>query len=246
MLRKLNVSDRFVQIDPVYPTGMIIVKVGHEGRPDYHIEPDLAFDHIGLTPESHQLVKEADCVFFGTLVQRNEKSRNTLRELLDEVPQTLKYLDLKLRKNYYTQEIIESSLKVANILRVKENELYLLKNELSLFEYESRGLATELINEYNLDIVLVTRSKAGAFAMDRDGRFFEDQGYVIDLVDTVGAGVAFSAGFLHIYLETKDLEAALQFGNASGALTSETHGATIPISKGQIIELMNSGKRRQL
>ena len=245
MLRKLNVPDQFVQIDPVYPTGMILVKVGNEGRPDYLIEPDLAFDHIGLTEEILQLAREADCICFGTLVQRQEKSRNTLLKLLEESPHVLKYLDLKLRKNYYTREIIENSLRIANILRVKENELYLLKNELSLFEYESIGLARELISEYNLDVVLVTQSKAGAFTVDKDGRYFEDSGYVIDLVDTVGSGAAFSAAFLHIYLEDKDLETALRFGNAAGALTAETHGATIPISKKQIIELMKSGKKRE-
>jgi fructokinase len=245
ILRKFNVPDQYVQIDPVSPTGVVIVKVGHEGRPDYLIQPDLAFDHIELTPEAIQLVREADCICFGTLVQRHEKSKDTLEKLLDEIPGTLKYLDLKLRKNYYTKEVIESSLRIANILRVKENELYLLKNELSLFEYESKGLAAELITEYNLDIVLVTQSKSGAFALDKEGRFFEDRGYVIDLVDTVGSGVAFSAGFLHIYLQEEDLEAALQFGNAAGALTAETQGATVPISKKQIIELMQSGLRRE-
>jgi fructokinase len=90
---------------------------------------------------------------------------------------------------------------------------------------------------------LVTRSKAGAFALDREGNYFEDRGYVIDLIDTVGSGTAFSAGFIHFYLENKDLEAALQFGNAAGALTAETHGATIPISKKQIFELMKNGLR---
>jgi fructokinase len=245
MLKRLNVTDQFIQIDPVFPTGMVMIKVGHEGRPDYLIEPDLAFDHIEPTPASLKLVKEADCLCFGTLVQRHDRSRNTLKELLDEIPQTLKYLDLKLRKNYYTKEIIEKSLTIANILRVKENELYFLKNELSLFEFESKSLAEELINEYNLDIVLVTQSKAGAFALDKEGRFFEDRGYIIELVDTVGSGVAFSAGFLHVYLEGHDLEAALRFGNAAGALNAETQGATHPISRKQILELMNTGARRE-
>ncbi|HPV19495.1 MAG TPA: PfkB family carbohydrate kinase, partial [Prolixibacteraceae bacterium] len=75
--------------------------------------------------------------------------------------------------------------------------------------------------------------------------YMEDKGYVINLVDTVGSGVAFSAGFLHVYLEEKDPEAALRFGNAAGALTAETHGATIPISKNQILDLINTGIRRE-
>ena len=245
MLKKINVPDQYIQIDPVHPTGMILVRVGNEGRPDYHIEPDLAFDHIELTDEILQVVREADCLCFGTLVQRHEMSRNTLVSLLEEIPGTLKYLDLKLRKNCFSNEIIEDSLKIANILRVKENELYLLKNELSLFDYESKSLAAELINEYNLDVVLVTQSKEGAFALDKEGHYFEDRGYVIDLVDTVGSGIAFSAGFLHVYLEEKNLETALQFGNAYGALTAETHGATTPISRKHILELMNSGQRRE-
>ena len=243
LLQKMNITDKYVQLDPFLPTGVANIKIGNEGRPDYLIEPDMAFDHIELTADTLELVKEADCLCFGTLVQRHGSSKNTLRELIREVPSNLKFLDLKLRKNCYTKQIIENSLLVANVLRVKESELYLLKNELSLFEYESKALAEELISEYNLDIVLVTRSKAGAFALDNKGNYFEDRGYVIDLMDTVGSGTAFSAGFIHFYLENKDLEAALQFGNAAGALTAETHGATTPISKKQIFELMKNGLR---
>ncbi len=245
MLKKLAVTDKYVQMDPVFPTGYASVRIGSEGRPDYLIAPDLAFDHIEITPEILDLAGSADCICFGTLVQRSGISKNTLRELIAAAPQALKFLDLRLRKNCYSAKNIEDSLKTANMLRVKESELYLIKNELGLFEYDSRGLAQELISEYDLDIVLVTRSKAGAFFLDRDGNYMEDKGYVINLVDTVGSGVAFSAGFLHVYLEEKDPEAALRFGNAAGALTAETHGATIPISKNQILDLINTGIRRE-
>ncbi len=244
MLNKLKISDELIQIDPVFPTGIATVRVGSEGRPDYIIEPDQAFDHIGISPEILKLMAEADCICFGTLVQRAEISRNTLREIVTAAPSALKYLDLKPRKNCFTKQVIEDSLRMANILRVKESELYLLKNELSLFEYESNSLAQELINEYSLDVILVTRSKAGAFALDKEGAYYEDQGYVIDLVDTVGSGAAFSAAFLNVYLSEKDLYAALRFGNAAGALTAETHGGAIAISRKQITELMRVGERR--
>lgn len=244
MLDKLVITREYVQTDPLYPTGTAQVKVGSEGRPDYLIAEKLAFDHIESTPAMMALAGEADCICFGTLVQRSETSGDTLRKLIGAAPGALKMLDLKLRKGCYTREIVSESLWMANVLRVKENELYLLKNLLGLFEYESRALAGELASEYHLDVVLVTRSKAGAFGVDSAGNYFGDQGYVIDLVDTVGSGVAFSAGFLHLYLEEKDPVEALRFGNAAGALTAETHGATIPISKKQITELIRTGKRR--
>jgi len=244
MLEKMGISGDFVQIDPVLPTGMASIKIASEGRPDYLIEPDLAFDHIDSAKVLFDLVKDADCLFFGTLVQRCEISRNTLQEIIAAAPSSLKFLELKLRRNCYSQSVIENSLRMADILRVKENELYILKNEIGLFEYESKALALELINDFKLDIVIVTRGKHGVFAIDKAGNFFEDRGFIVDLVDTVGAGVAFSAGFIHVYLEEKNLESALRFGNASGALTTETHGATVPISKRQISEFMIEGKHR--
>lgn len=243
-LRKLEISDENVQIDPVFATGIAHVRVGSEGRADYIIDPDMAFDHIEFTAEALKIVRDADCLVFGTLVQRYGISKNTLKELLKESPGLLKYLDLKLRKNCYNRPVLESSLHAADILRVKENELYTLKSDLGLFEYETKALAQEVINEYNIDVVLVTKSKSGAFAITRDGGFFEDPGYKIDLMDTVGSGSAFSAGFLHVYLENQDIEEALRFGNAAGAATAATHGATSMITKKRITELMRKGERR--
>jgi fructokinase len=243
-MKKLEISDKNVQVDNAFPTGTATVRVGSEGRADYIIEPDVAFDHIELTADALKLVRDADCLVYGTLVQRYGISKNTLRELLNDAPRPLKYLDLKLRKNCYNRPILESSLQAANILRVKENELYTLKSDLGLFEYETKALAQEVINEYNVDIVLVTKSKSGAFAITNDGGYFEDPGYMIDLIDTVGSGSAFSAGFLHVYLENKDVEEALKFGNAAGAVTAATHGATSVITKKRITELMRKGERR--
>jgi fructokinase len=204
----------------------------------------MAFDHIEFTAEALKLVREADSLVFGTLVQRFGISKNTLRELLNEAPGPIKYLDLKLRKNCYNRSILESSLRSSNILRVKENELYTLKSELGLFEFDTRGLAAEVISEYKLDIVLVTKSKSGACAMSSDGFYYEDPGYMIDLIDTVGSGSAFSAGFLHIYLENHDIEEAVRFANAAGASVAATHGATSMVTKKRITELMRTGERR--
>jgi fructokinase len=243
-LRKLEISDENVQIDPVFPTGTAHVRVGSEGRADYIIDPDMAFDHIEFTAEALKIVRNSDCLVFGTLVQRYGISKNTLKELLNESPGLLKYLDLKLRKNCYNRPVLESSLHAADILRVKENELYTLKSDLGLFEYETKALAQEVINEYDIDVVLVTQSKSGAFAITRNGGFFEEPGYKIELMDTVGSGSAFSAGFLHVYLENQDIEEALRFGNAAGAATAATHGATSMITKKRITELMRKGERR--
>ncbi len=243
-IAELGISSENVQIDPVFPTGTVHVTVDAEGRPDYSILKDVAFDHIECTAEALKLIRDADCLCFGTLVQRYGISKNTLRELIREAPRPVKFLDIKLRKDCYTKSIIENSLYYADILRLKENELYSLKNELGLFAYESKGLAKELIAEYGLDMVLVTKGKNGAFVLDKEKNFYEDPGYYIKLVDTVGSGVAFSAGFMHYYLAGKGIIESLKFGNAAGALTAATHGATKFIAKSKILDLIKQGKRR--
>lgn len=241
---ELGISNENVQIDPVFPTGTVHVTVDTDGRPDYSILKDVAFDHIECTAEALKIIRDADCLCFGTLVQRYGISKNTLRELIREAPKPVKFLDIKLRKDCYTKSIIENSLQYADILRLKENELYSLKNELGLFAYESKGLAKELIAEYGLDMVLVTKGRNGAFVLDKEKNYYEDPGYYIELVDTVGSGVAFSAGFMHYYLTGKGIGESLRFGNAAGALTAATHGATKFIAKSKILDFIKQGKRR--
>ncbi|AGN00456.1 sugar kinase, ribokinase [Salinarchaeum sp. Harcht-Bsk1] len=50
-------------------------------------------------------------------------------------------------------------------------------------------------------------------------------GFDVDVADTSGAGDAFVAGFLSIWLAADDLDEALAFGNACGAIASQRVGA---------------------
>src|SRR6266566_2693406 len=48
----------------------------------------------------------------------------------------------------------------------------------------------------------------------------------VDLVDAVGAGDSFDAGFLHQFLRGADLETCLANGNLAGALSTTRAGGT--------------------
>ena len=64
------------------------------------------------------------------------------------------------------------------------------------------------------------------------------------LADTVGSGDAFSAGFIHYYMNGRTIEEALQFGNAAGSLVATTTGATAPISKDEILNFIAAPHER--
>jgi len=80
---------------------------------------------------------------------------------------------------------------------------------------------------------LVTKSKLVAIklgeqgaALQTDDKMISIQSIPVNIVDTIGAGDAFDAGFLYGYLNRWDLEKALQLGVVCGALSTQAAGGT--------------------
>jgi fructokinase len=239
-LRKLGLSDENIQTDYEFPTGSVKVKIDEQGLVDFNIITDVAYDHIEITGEMIDAFSQADCVCYGTLVQRYGISKNTLRELIHESPDVVKFLDVNLRKKCFTAATLEDSLRMANILKANDEELLTIQELLGLKNRHLQDLAKEAIETFKLDIVLCTLGPNGAFCLTKDDEFFYDPGYQIILGDTVGSGDAFSAGFVHYYMNGHSLEEALQFGNAAGAIVATTTGATAPIAKEEILNFMSA------
>src|SRR5882724_6812198 len=115
-----------VQLDDRYPTGTVKVTLDDKGNPEYFIVPKVAYDFIEVTRELLQLAAEADCICFGTLVQREEASRLSLHRLLDAAGRAVKFLDINLRQDCYFRETIAESLTKANILKLNLSEAHYL------------------------------------------------------------------------------------------------------------------------
>ncbi len=237
-IRCLGLSDENIQTDYEFPTGSVKVKIDENGIPDFNIITDVAYDHIEINTEMIEAFSEADCVCFGTLVQRYGISKNTLRELIHESSDVVKFLDINLRKKCYTAASVEESLRMANILKTNDEELLITRELLDLKHTNLKDLAREALEAFNLEIILCTLGSNGAFCLTQEDVFHYDPGYQISLGDTVGSGDAFSAGFVHYYMNGQPIDEALRFGNAAGAMIATTIGATAPVSKQQIIDFM--------
>lgn len=245
-LRKLGLSDENIQTDYEFATGSVKVKIDEHGNPDFNIITDVAYDHIEINAEMIDAFSEADCVCFGTLVQRYGISKNTLRELIHEAPDVVKFLDINLRKKCYTAASVDESLRMTNILKANDEELLITKELLGLKSKNLKDLAMEVLISFNIKIILCTLGSNGAFCLTQEDVFHYDPGYQINLGDTVGAGDAFSAGFVHYFMNGEAIEEALRFGNAAGAMVSTTTGATSPVSKDQILDFMTIPNKRNI
>ena len=239
-LRESGLETHNVQVDPALPTGTVEISLSPKGEPDFEIIPRVAYDQIEFTEDLRQLAGNADCIYFGTLAQRSSRSRETLQKLLEAAPSSaIRLLDINLRKQCYTAQTIQDSLLQATMLKLNESEVVILAKILGLPE-RADEFAGEIVKTSGLTHCLVTRGERGVYARSRTGEECAVSGISVDTVDTCGAGDAFTAGFITEFLSGAGLVRSCRFGNALGALVAGTKGATSPISRGKVEELLLS------
>lgn len=230
-VQHFGLSMKTVQRDPKRPTGRVNVTVDAKGQPTFEIVKNVAWDAIEETPEARALVARAEAVCFGTLAQRSARSRATIQGLLSHARSArLKVCDINFRQRFYTREIVEASLRAANLLKLNEDELPVL---LKLVEIRANGAASRsdvlgLMKNFDLDLVCVTLGERGAVLHTRPAEI-HSPGYRVKVADTVGSGDAFTAGLVVKLLSGAPHEEALDFANRVGAYVASKPGATPPL-----------------
>tara|TARA_R110001583_G_C5671033_1_gene411099 strand:- start:12517 stop:13395 length:879 start_codon:yes stop_codon:yes gene_type:complete len=180
-----------VQIDDEHPTGRVdVTLVGSE--PSYTIAPDVAYDFIETDGELNKW--SDDCLLYhGTLALRNKISRQTLTELSSR-PNLSVFLDVNFRDPWWSIEDTHHWLNNARWAKVNHHELIALG-------YDSADMKEDMLRfhtKFGLDHLIVTRGEAGAIVCDQVGQFHHCiPEKASDIIDTVGAGDAFTAMYIH-------------------------------------------------
>lgn len=242
-LEELGISDKNIQIDDEFPTGTVNITFDENKESHYEVMLDVAFDHIEFSAEALKLARNADCLFYGLLPQRFGISKNTIRELIKESPDSIHFFDLKLFEHFFDKKVVENLLFSSNIVRIKEKEISFLIKELEINSSSLEEFGSELAKKYKLNLILVTRGVNGVFAFHEKQGIFFDSGYEIDRVDNIGSGMSFSAAFIHYYLHNKTIQEALNFGNAAGALNATKRGATSFFNKTEVLSFMKDTRK---
>ncbi len=194
-----------VLADTPFPTGTVHVSLDAKGVPSYTIVEDVAWDNIPYTPAMRSLAREASAVCFGTLAQRSPQSRRTLAEFLADTPaDCLKVYDINLRQHFYSRELVEDSLRVADVLKINDEELLVVAELLGL-EGGADALCRALLEAYRLRLLILTRGADGSSVYAPDTRL-DLACPDVKIADTVGAGDAFTAAFICAWLRGDALE----------------------------------------
>jgi fructokinase len=219
-------------VDPSYiavveqPTGQVLVKFDAPGHPSYEIATDTAWDNLSASDAVLQLAARADAVCFGTLAQRSDTSRRTIHEFLLATPAgCLRVLDINLRPPFWNENIVIESLAAANVLKLNDAELAALGRMLGLKGTEFE-LLRHLMDRFSLQVVALTRGERGAILMTSSGESSDLPGQPAAVVDTVGAGDAFTAALVIGRLRGLPLAEINAWANRVAAYVCSQPGAT--------------------
>ncbi len=228
-VRGLGLSDAHVQDDPEHPTGTVVVSVGADGQPTYRITPEVAWDYLAWEAALELLAVSAEAVCFGTLAQRQPVARETIRRLVQTARNALILYDVNLRQDGHDRACIETSLRLARWVKLNEDELVVLRDLLGLSGPPAQLLA-ELRERYGPELICLTRGAAGCVVQTADEQVAAP-GQKVEVVDTVGAGDAFTAGLLAAVLDGRDLGAAAAFANRLAARVAAAPGGTPKVDR---------------
>lgn len=237
-LTNKSLSIEYIQVNPNYNTGVVEVKVDNEGKPSYIIKENVAWDNIEFDLKLKNLTKRCSAVCFGSLAQRSEISRNTIKKFLTELPDdSLKVFDINLRQNFYSKSLIVQSLKCASALKLNDDELNIIGGILEL-EGSDEFLISHLMDNYNLCLITLTKGDKGSLIITPKEESFREPEKV-EIIDTVGAGDAFTAGLVYGLLKKYDLQKTHLIANRLASYVCTQAGATPEISTELKNEIIN-------
>ena len=221
-VRRLGLSDEWIQTDRVHPTGTVKVTLDANKVPSYEICENVAWDYIEWNEELWRLTDICRAVCHGTLAQRGPVSLGTIDQFVS-MSGGLIVCDLNLRHHYFDKELVRWSMGPSDWVKLNDSELAILA-QLNAVPVDEIEQTVRRLCRPNQTMV-VTRGGDGCVILIGDESFSEPA-VPSRVVDTVGAGDAFTAAMVCLHLEGRPLRDCARFANHYAARVCEHQGAT--------------------
>lgn len=228
-IEKLGIKNSFIQIDESKKTGYAKIVYDESRSATYEFCPEASHEYIEADEELIKKIQSEKFDFFcyGTYCQQGTQTKKTLKKILQSCSFPTVFCDINIREAYPPKEMIEDSLRFANILKLNDEEVVRLDTLLYKAEQTEEEAIVALKRDYQIDIVCVTKGQDGCTVYDMEGKRLHVTTKPAKAVDTVGAGDAFSAAFIISYSRGKSLQECAEDGNLLGGFVAEHRGAIV-------------------
>lgn len=234
-----GIPTALISQDATYPTGSVQVALDGEGNATYTIVREVAWDYIATNPQLEAAVAQSDFFVFGSLVCRNSQSRKTLFHLVEIAPYAV--FDLNLRPPFYEWNTIKYLLEKADFIKCNAEELQFLADYYGFSSQNLKGQVQALLTATGAKSCCVTLGSEGAI-LEHKGHYFEQKGFPVTVVDTVGAGDAFLATLLAGLFKNIPTRTALEQATAMGGLVAGEAGANPVIPETELLRWIAKNK----
>lgn len=215
--------------DRDHDTGQVLVTLDTSGRASYRFADDSAWDHLEWSAALESLAGRCDAVCFGTLGQRSQTSRVTIQRFVRATPErALRMFDVNLRQHFFDAETIHTSLQTASAVKLNEEELPRVAELCQIDGSTPRQMLRELLTRYDLRLAALTCGAEGALLIAGDTES-TCPAVPASVVDTVGAGDAFTATLVPDFLRGLPLDEINRHANAVASYVCSQPGAVMSL-----------------
>ncbi len=221
-IKDWGISTDSIQVDTGKATGTVIADFDEHGEAVYDIVQDVAWDYIQLLPEHQELIQNSEAFVFGSLITRNEESRNTLLQLLEY--SKFRVFDVNFRPPFIDFEFIKKLLHKADLVKMNKAELRTILEHLGEDYIDEDTGIHYLQNYFTLNEIVLTKGSKGARYFVGD-HVYNFPAVHIEIEDTVGSGDSFLAGFLSKRIQGRSPEEIMKRATSLGAFITSKSGA---------------------
>lgn len=224
---ELGLSTQLVHEIDGYPTGLVTVELNAAGVPKFTLHHPAAYDAPELSEGdlSTLLSPKPDWIYFGTLFQMSPQAKQLTYRLIDSHCGARLLFDVNLRKDSYTAPLVRELMARAQVVKLNEDEAVEIDNMLGRAARSLEDFCRAYSKEFGWQSVCITRGEKGC-VMLVNGEYVEADGYTVQSQDTVGAGDAFAAAFIHGLTLQWPAQQIADFANRVAALVASRPGGT--------------------
>jgi len=223
----MGLPTRFVRQVNDLPTGIVTVNLDVSGQPHFIIHRPAAYDFPDLSDGDLKELSspQTDWIYFGTLFQMSAKAKALTLKLIQSNPEARRFYDVNLRENCYEASLVYELMSRATAVKLNDQETDMIQSMLGWSYRSLEEFCQGAARRFGWEAVCVTRGEAGCVLLVGD-HYVEADGYEVRVADTVGAGDAFAAAFLHGMGRGWPAQEVADFANRVGALVASRPGGT--------------------